>query len=322
MEPDVVQIQLAEEKERRLVAGARSEGRAGQALAVVDDRQEFGDQIRARRAVRERILPLERPLEQSLELKEQRGAAQLVARQRFGVRRSERRGQCSSRLIPRVVEEVLRVGQRRPRKRKIQVGSGLDWTGWWACGLVTALTHRAATTAQHRPSAPVRRNRSGRPAPFKDRLALDFDIRDLGTAGSLGSLRSDGQSIDDPAHAFYVLRVVSRFRTTGATRVGALQGVDNSSRPASPTVDGFVSTPPRDHPARPGSANDPAGLAVVREDVVTYGRARLSAGAASAWSPRGGRVGNRAGGCGGSRLRRDVGNRIPRHRGSAAPRPR
>ena len=118
LEPDVVQIQLAEEEQRRFVAGSRSERRADHVLASADVRQEFGDESRARLAAFERIFLVGTPFQQCLELKEQRGTAQLIGRRIFSVWRAECERQRGSRLITSVVEEALRVGKCQALERK------------------------------------------------------------------------------------------------------------------------------------------------------------------------------------------------------------
>src|SRR4029077_6164044 len=80
LEPDVVQIELAEVEQRRLVSGVGAQRRARQVLSALDLREKICDERGAGGTGPERVLLLRSILDERLDLKQQRRAAQLADR--------------------------------------------------------------------------------------------------------------------------------------------------------------------------------------------------------------------------------------------------
>jgi len=113
LKPDVVQIHLAQKEQRRIIVWLGSERRARLILTAMDLREEFPNQVCARRALLQRLSSVAVVLDQGSELEEQRGSPQLVVRKIRGVRRTPNQCQRGGRFVVGVVEQALGVGKRR-----------------------------------------------------------------------------------------------------------------------------------------------------------------------------------------------------------------
>ena len=113
LQPDVVQIQLAEKEPGGLVRRVRLEARARELLALIGLAEERGHQVRTPAARLERLVFVMLGAQGGFELEEQRRGAQLERGEILRVPRAQLERQHRRGVVAAVIEEALRLGERR-----------------------------------------------------------------------------------------------------------------------------------------------------------------------------------------------------------------
>src|SRR5439155_3578990 len=117
LQPDVIEIDLAQKKQRRFVTRGRVQLCARQGLTSGRVAQEGCYQVGALQTALEGLFLVGLLPECVFELEKQCGCAELIARQILGVRRPQRERQHGSGAIAAVVEQLLRVHERQTIER-------------------------------------------------------------------------------------------------------------------------------------------------------------------------------------------------------------